>query len=88
MKQCAWCGADFDGGRGQIYCCVEHRIQAIEVATNRRKREAKVARRRKANRVCSVCGIKLSIYGEGTTCSLHVNPKQLVAVLEQIKRQS
>lgn len=86
MKQCAWCGADFDGGRGQIYCSVEHRLAAINAATIKRKRDAKRERRRKASKTCTVCGTRLSMYGEGNTCSLHVNPIPIGNILNEIKR--
>lgn len=61
-------------------------MEAIATASVKRKLEAKRERRRKANKSCTVCGTKLSIYGEGNTCSLHTNPRRLASTLDEIKR--
>lgn len=86
MRQCSWCGADFVGGRGQIYCCDEHRLLAIEEAAKNRRENARRQRRKAAGKKCIVCGAVLSMYGDGNTCAAHINTKPMSSVLREIKR--
>lgn len=59
---------------------------AAAESTRKRRDEERRERRRKANKCCIVCGARLSIYGEGSTCSACLNPKPLKSILGQLKR--
>jgi hypothetical protein len=86
MKRCLWCFSEFDGHHVQLYCSQECRMMAAEESTHKRREEERRERRRKANKCCIVCGAKLSIYGEGPTCSNCLNPRPIKNVLSQLKK--
>jgi hypothetical protein len=87
MKHCARCDKEFLEAKGQTYCSPACRIAANEEATNRRREEARRARRKAADKRCVVCGAQLSMYGYGNTCAAHINPKPLSDVLKQIRKK-
>lgn len=87
MKDCVWCGRDFEARRGQIYCSENCRIDAVAEATTLRKERARRARRKAAAPRCVVCGSALSMYGTGDTCTVHTHPLILSGILKEIRKR-
>jgi hypothetical protein len=89
MKECLWCYQEFaQTKRGQLYCSSECRVFANEDTALLRKESIRRQRRKASAKKCVVCGAKLSMYGIGNTCSVHINPKLLSATISQIKRKA
>lgn len=87
MRRCAWCGSEFEGlSRTQLYCSDDCRAFAKEESTRKRYEQERRERRRKANKCCINCGVKLSMYGDGNVCSRCLNPKVIKTTLNEIRK--
>lgn len=87
MKQCEWCGNEFETNVSyQIYCSSECRESATKDKIAQRYAITRRNRMLKKKRNCKSCGAFLSAYNDDTTCSnCSVNPSDVNKALRDLK---
>ena len=87
MKNCNWCGEDFEPSVSyQIYCSVACREEATKEKINERYRLKRRNRIAQKKRFCSQCGTPLSVYNLEPLCgSCVIDKKQVDKALKELK---
>jgi hypothetical protein len=87
MKNCRWCDKDFNTKISyQIYCSEECRDNATKEKIAERYILNRRQKRKGKNRICKMCGEKLSIYNDEPLCiKCNINPNDVKKALKEIK---
>jgi hypothetical protein len=86
-QYCRWCDKQYTANsKQQVYCSIECRQIATKENTMQKRKQQKFKKRINKRRLCSGCGIEISIYNEFSICnSCYVDKKKLDKFLKDMR---